>query len=190
MARTLPIVLLDCDDVVARCMNGMAKRASELLGRQITEDDITTWDFHESLPEGEQIKKKIFDTMSEPGWCLHLEPFPGAVEGVHMLQTIADVFFVTSSFASPTWAHEREAWLLNHFDIPRSHIVHTSAKFLVRGQVFVDDRPKNLIAWRDHRPREGVPLLWDRPHNRENTSLQRVFNWEQVFNCVKREFYP
>jgi 5'(3')-deoxyribonucleotidase len=191
MLNGQPIVLLDVDDVICRCIAGMAKLASAKLGRTIEEHHVTTWDFHKSFgPEGEEIKDYIFEEMAREGWCLALEPFPGAVEGVQMLQSIAQVFFVTSPFKSRTWVHERETWLQNHFGIGRSHIVQTNAKFLVRGEVFVDDKPDNLKLWRDYnRPGEGEALLWDRPHNQEEHSFIRVRSWPEVYNRVHVEFY-
>jgi 5'(3')-deoxyribonucleotidase len=156
----------------------MAIIAGEKLGVEIEEGHIKTWDFHETI-DSEGLKDHVYGKMKEEGWCLNLEVFPGAIEGVQRLQEIAEVFFVTSPFDSPFWEYERRLWLKNHFRIDRKHVLQGDAKFLVRGELFIDDKPDHIHKWLRYMPGRGHALLWDRPHNASST-LDRVSSWEEV----------
>src|SRR5579863_1498243 len=114
MLNGKPIVTLDVDDVVARCVQGMAAEAGKKLGQIITEEDAKTWDFHDTFKQ-EGLKEHIEAKMSEKGWCFNLEPFPGAIEGVKKLMEYAEVFFVTAPFHGEHWPHERRLWLYTNF---------------------------------------------------------------------------
>ena len=181
-----PVVLLDCDDVVAQCTQRMLQDAQEILKRPIHEDELKTWGFPDNFEgeEGAQVRQHVYAQMAKPGWCLSLEPFPEAVEGVKKLRQISNVFFVTSPFHSPTWEYERRAWLLNHFGILSSYVIQVSAKFLVQGDVFVDDRPDNVRLWQDANPR-GQGLLWEYAHNRQHRGpFQSIGSWEALYSRV------
>jgi 5'(3')-deoxyribonucleotidase len=185
------VVLLDVDDVVCRCVQGMANEAGKKLGVEISEDDVKTWDFHDTI-DGPGLKEHIEEKMSEKGWCLSLEPFPGAIEGVKRLMTIAEIFFVTAPFHGEHWMHERRSWLYSNFGVDRDRVIQGHSKFLVRGDVFVDDKVENLVRWEKYgreNNMSGVPVLWDRPHNRLHPgagSLYRIGSWGQLYDFVKR----
>jgi 5'(3')-deoxyribonucleotidase len=188
MLNGKPVVLLDVDDVVCRCIQGMAKETGELLGRDILEEEVKTWDFHKTFG-GEELEKHIEAKMSEKGWCFSLEPFPGAVEGVKWLMEIAEVFFVTAPFHGEHWPHERRVWLYKNFGVDRDRVIQAHAKFLVRGELFIDDKIKNLEEWwkyGDGSTRVEIPAVWDRPHNREMGKFVRFHNWDEVYDYVKR----
>jgi 5'(3')-deoxyribonucleotidase len=134
------------------------------------------------------VKQHVHERMSSKGWCASLEVFPGAVEGVAELRKYAEVFFVTAPFKSEHWMPERRDWLQDTFKIPHWHIIQTSTKFLVRGEVFVDDKPSHVIDWVKYMPGAGVGLLWDRPHNRSSDIQTRVHSWEEVVRFVRASF--
>lgn len=190
-----PVVLLDVDDVVCRCVQGMANEAGKKLGLEINEEDVKTWDFHKSYG-ADGLEEHINAKMSEKGWCLALEAFPGAVEGVKRLTEISEIFFVTAPFHGEHWMHERRMWLYSNFDIDRDRVIQGHSKFLVRGDLFVDDKVENLVSWMkfgEENDLGGTPLLWDRPHNRLHPgagSLYRVGSWGQLYDFVKRWSEP
>lgn len=179
-----PIVLLDVDDVIAQCKKKIAQEASEFLGKTITDEDIVTWELSESFDNDEEIRKHYISKMEEKGWCASLEPFPGAVEGVKAIQEAAQVFFVTSPFHSEHWMHERRIWLKELFDVPNQHIIQCAAKFLISGDVFVDDKPEHVWEWQGFQRR--FAFLWDRPHNRNaRPSLTRMRSWPELLQFIR-----
>lgn len=190
MLNGKPVVILDVDDVVAKCVAEMTEEVFEKTGKQYTEDDIKTWDFfdtiHDEIHPG--IEDFVTTRMRQKGWCLKLQPFPGSHEGLKELQKIAEVFFCTSPFNSEYWEHERRAWLYKHFQIPSKRIIQGKPKFLVRGELLVDDKIDNCTEWVDYDER-GIAGIWDRPHNRltgnfYNSRVVRILSWDHLHSYV------
>jgi 5'(3')-deoxyribonucleotidase len=156
-------VLLDVDGVLADLLTPCLAVASELVGRELTAADLPDWHFESLLPAPGMIKE-LWRRIGAYGVCRFLKPHPGAVEGVRALSEVADVYAVTAPLsANPQWTSEREAWLLQHFAIPRNRVVHTSAKYVVSGAMLVDDKPAHVGEWaREHE--RGIPVLWEHPH--------------------------
>ncbi len=195
MLNGRPVVILDSDDVLGRCIKKMADETHKLVGRLYSEEEILTWDFFETVqhPEHPELKKTVEATMRSQGWCLGMEAFPGAVEGVKKLEEVAEVFVCTSPFGGPFWEFERREWLYKTFGIKGKRVMQGYAKFLMHAEFFVDDKPKNVQEWRDynatHCRMQGLGLLWDRPHNR-NVTMARVHSWQELHDLVYRSFGP
>jgi 5'(3')-deoxyribonucleotidase len=180
-------VLLDCDGVLSDFVGGFLSVVNRICSSAFTPEHITEFDICKSLGVTPEQAAEAFRAVSETrGFALGLQPLPGAIEGVRQLREIADVYIVTSPWNSnPTWTHEREAWLKEHFDIPHSHVIHTSAKHLVVGDVLVDDKTSTLVAWEAAHPR-GVAIQWLTPHNRRDEwSGWTTRSWDCVARRVK-----
>lgn len=194
MLNGKPVVILDSDDVLGRCIQKMAEDTQRIVGRLYTEEEILTWDFFDTVshPEYPNLKEVIESLMKTKGWCESIEPFPGAVYGVRKLTDIAEVFVCTSPFGgSEFWEYERRQWLYTHFGIRGRRVMQGYSKFLLHAEAFVDDKPQNVSDWINyntaHALEPGLGLLWDRPHNR-NSSLNRVRSWEELYDQVYREY--
>lgn len=188
-----PVVLLDSDDVLGRCAKKMCEEAHRIVGYPYVEEDLRSWDFFNTVkhPEHPTLREAIEGLMRTKGWCFDIEPFPGAEEGVRRLEEIAEVFIVTSPFGGPFWESERREWLFKHFGIENKRILQGFSKFLVRGEVFIDDKPANVRAWIDHgidNRMAGQGILWDRPHNRDDTECMRMKTWDGLYAYVREEW--
>lgn len=81
------------------------------------------------------------------------------------------------------WVFERTEWLKEHFDIDLRHVIHTSSKYLVHGDVFLDDKPDHVEGWRREHP-NGLAMLWHTSNTRTlGMDDLRVKSWDEV---VKR----
>jgi 5'(3')-deoxyribonucleotidase len=182
-------VLLDVDGVLANFVSAYLVLVRDVTGRDYKPADVTQFDIGASLGlsagESSECKRRIADT---PGLARCLNVYPGAVEGVSRLQSIADVYIVTSPWNShPTWTHDREHWLKKHFDIPHSRVIHTSAKHVCRGDVFVDDKVSAVAKWRDAHP-DGLPVVWSTPHNRRDLwDGQCTSDWNFLCELVEMQ---
>lgn len=164
-----PIVLLDCDGVLADFVGGYL--------REIT-DNIKLTD---------EEKRAVNDIVREPGFVLNLAVLDGAKAGVKALAKVSDLYIVTSPWNSRHWAGERQEWLCEHFkDLRLKKIVQTSAKHLVRGDFLVDDKASNCQAHGKAWP-GSRPLLWDTIHNRLDTGIERVSSWDELLGRIKGE---
>lgn len=185
-------VLLDCDQVLSDFIGGWLTLINGKLGTKHKPEHVTDWDILESL----KLKKRseeLYALMQKPGFCLDLPVLPGAKEAVAALQDVADVYIVTAPMSSVRdWTHQREAWLRKHFGIKSSQVFHTSAKHLIRGDIFVDDKFDNCVAW-NQKNWTAFTLLWDAPHNQgkgateglENEGIIRVKDWKTVMEAVR-----
>lgn len=183
-----PVVLLDCDGVPSDFIGGVLEIVDDITGLSFERDDVDQFDFFQalgvSIDDGRAIKRAI----AVPGFCESLQVYEGAKQGVKDLQEIADVYVVTAPWnSSPTWTYERESWLWRHFKIPHSHVIHTSAKHLVSGDAFVDDKTSAVEAWKIERP-AGLAIRWETPHNiHEMWHGTGCRSWESLLDLVTNE---
>ena len=179
-------VLLDCDEVMADFVASYLRLVKMVADKTYTHDDVTQYDIKRSLGLLDSEVTDIVGLIQQPGFCLSIEPIAGAVEGFRALHSVADVYIVTSPWNScPTWTHERERWLANHFDIHHSRVLHGSAKHLIKGDFLVDDKTDNLQAWRSAHSPDGIAVQWKRTHNRNDGWDGLATNdWEQLCGWV------
>lgn len=184
---TRPTVLLDCDDVLTDFIGGVLEIVHRVTGRRHTQEDVDQWDFATALKLTNDERRAVQDIISlSRGWCESLAVLPGAVDGVGALREIADVYILTAPWSScPTWTHERERWLMRRLNIPSRWVIHTAAKHLVWGDVFVDDRTETVekwaTAWLD-----SSALRWATPHNRRDAFRgTTVSTWDEVLRRVE-----
>lgn len=180
----LPRVLLDVDGVLADFLTPAIQILNTHSGHLYTPDHLQDWDVFSLYPRA--CEKPFYAACSEPGFCRGLSVIEGSAWFVEELFRLSDVFVVTSPMnLSPTWAWEREQWLMEHFGIPSHKVIHTSAKHVCLGDVLIDDRPANVDRWQRAHP-TGVGLLWDAPYNRQVTHLQRVRGAQEALAVVQQ----
>ncbi len=176
-------MLVDVDEVLVDFQNAALRLLERMCGRIIRPDDYEVWDMFTLFTEEE--KRTVIAEIEKPGFCRALRPKEGAIAAVSELRSVVDVFAVTSHFTSPTWVHERDAQLMEEFGFKRREIVHTSAKFLVAGEFFLDDNPSHVGAWADEHP-QGYAMLWHIPNTRKlGFDDIRVKSWAEVLERVK-----
>ncbi len=187
----LPIVLLDCDGVKADFLRCALRVANEISGKNIKPEDIKNWDMFDAI--GKEHQKACYDEFNKPGFCAGLHPYEGAVEGVRRLQEVASVFVVTSPmYSAPHWMWERTQWLFQHFGIKSKNVIHCSQKWLIQGDVFVDDKLEHVLEWVAHNE-DGCGVIWDQPYNRSTAHLDpkaldhtyRMNSWETLIDMCK-----
>lgn len=180
-------LLLDVDGVLANFVESYLDLVAIVTGRRYQPEQVTQFDIGGSLgltpAESSEVKRLLGESQ---GFCLALRMYEGAQDGVARLQQLADVYIVTSPWNScPTWTHEREAWLKKHFKIPHSRITHTSAKYLCRGDVFVDDKVDAVIKWQSEHP-TALGVVWDTPHNQlDSYDGVRTSDWGMLARLIR-----
>jgi 5'(3')-deoxyribonucleotidase len=172
-------LLVDVDEVLADFQTPMFEALYELYGRRASAEDCEVWDCFSLMSPNE--KKGVFSIIEHPGWCRALKPKDGAIEAIARLRELVDVYAVTSHFpTSRTWVHERDEWLQDHFKFDRRHIVHTSSKFIISGDAFLDDNPDHVMSWLRENP-TGLAMLWHIPNTRNlGFDHLRVKAWDEV----------
>lgn len=169
------IFLIDVDEVLADFSGGVQKLVDAPL-------NTTEWDFFGGMdPDVRESAMRLIDA---PGFCRDLDVLPGAQEGVERLRSLGcEIVAVTSPWkTSPTWCHERAAWLEKHFGI--KDVIHTDRKFLVQGNFFLDDRPTHVVRWAAANL-GGRAMLWSSKFNANERLLCGVSSWLKVYEIVR-----
>ncbi len=181
-------VLLDVDGVLADFIGGALKLINSQWGTEYLPEQVTQFDFAASLGMTKERAAEAKRLISAaPHLARTLDVYPGAIEGVRQLREVADIYIVTSPWNSnPTWTHDRERWLKEHFDIPHSHVIHTSAKHVCGGDFLVDDRTETLPQWEAANP-NGVTVQWETLHNRLDDCVFdfATNDWDALLELVK-----
>lgn len=172
-------ILLDVDGPLADFVGAALAVVNELGATKYARSEVRDWDMDKLLPQ--RLRQAFWERVTSAGFCAALRPVDGAVEVVADLRSKHEVFFVTSDMATcPTWAHERRGWLKEHFGVHFKSVVHTHAKYLVRGDVLVDDKPSHCEEWQEANP-EGLAILWSMPHNRTmDERFSSVSTWPEA----------
>ena len=152
-----PIILLDADGVLFDFTTPYLAFANEVSGLNITLDTITSWEMEKLYPL--EVQHRLHAKSRGVGFCEKLQPYPGAIKAVAALRKLGKVYCVTAPCLAPTWAYERTLALLEHFGFTPDEVVHTKAKHLVRGKLFVDDKTENVAAWAEANP-GGIGVIW------------------------------
>ncbi len=184
------IILLDVDDVLADFEAAYFEVIHRITGLTLRHEDRTQWNILAMVPE--EHHALVEATAMEAGFCSRLVPIVGAHAAVLSLQALGKVYAVTAPWpGAKTWYWEREQWLREHFDIYSDEVLHVTPKHLVRGNVIIEDKRENALAWAKANP-EGLAILWDMPYNQEPCSLPNVArakDWPTVVRLV-RDYTP
>lgn len=172
-------ILLDMDGVVCDFLTPLLAQYNHLTGEQVKVSDIKG---HKTVKYVKQrgVILKVVDT---PGFIRNLLPIDGALEGIRTLHAAGhDIVFVSNATNCPTSGHEKRLWLKYYLgDLwEKPQLVLTYHKYLVKGDLLLDDNPENL-----ERLETGTrPLLFDQPYNATETRFERVYGWSKFVGLV------
>lgn len=128
-------------------------------------EDVTEHDILKAL-KVEHLQDRLDVHMSDSDFCRHMPLYEGAQEFVEQLKALGELVIVTASYGNVvSWEHARRAWLLEHFGISKSDVVFCKRKEVVAGNFFLDDKLRNIDAWRNAWKHQGAAVVMDRPWN-------------------------
>lgn len=168
-----PRIAIDMDDVLADTVG----KFIDIYRRDFDTEALPTVfrekSFHELLEK--DVYKKLADYVHEPGFFTDIAVMPGAQEVTRELSEKYDLFVTSAAMEFRNSLSEKYDWLDEHFPhIHWKNRVFCGDKSIIRADVMIDDMPYNLVSF------QGKGLLFDAPHNRENSLFQRVHSWEDV----------
>lgn len=126
----------------------------------------------------EHLQLRLDQHMRDTDFCRHMPLYEGAQSFVEAVRFIAnDVVIVTSSYSDvPTWEHARRAWLREHFGFDKEDVVFCKRKELVAGNMLLDDKLRNIDAWRNAWGHQGAAVVFDRPWNQGIQFRVKTYN--------------
>ena len=129
-----------------------------------------------SLPEEKRVSI-VNHALNVPGFWENLPLYDGDVVRVmEELYKEHDVYIVTAGWVtSANCCFEKLSWIENNlpfFDLKK--VIFTWDKFLLRGDLIIDDRPDSLETF------HGMTLAIDWPYNRYIKTTYRENKWKEI----------
>lgn len=114
-----------------------------------------------------EVGTDIYDYIKEPGFFDDLKAIPGSIKTLTALAMEGhNVMIATAHADNPQCASAKIRWCQEHLGFSRKQVILIHAKHLLRGDVFIDDTPKKLVAYREAWPDAKV-LTIAYPYNEE-----------------------
>lgn len=179
-------ILIDIDDTIADLMGGWLHLYNEDFNDDVMPDDIKSWAVHEYIHS--KIGEGVYNYLIRPDLYDYVVPISGALENIVKIRKMGNrIIFVTSTVVGAN-GHKLE-WLYNHDFLNRGKrvepdYVELHDKYLLKGDILIDDKPENIIEFEKH---TGPGLLFDRPHNQGYDELARVHTWEQIYQWFRMQ---
>lgn len=167
-------LLVDMDGVLADVYAQFLRMEYEEAGIRQTPEDLNG----KTEPEAFVYADKH---VRSKGFFRTAPVMEGSVEGLRYLNEKYKVYIVSSATEYPNSLLEKHEWLNEHFPfITWQQMIFCGSKEPVRGDLMIDDHPKNL----DHF--EGTTFLFTQPHNFfiQNPKHVRVNNWDEIRNLL------
>ena len=163
-------ILIDVDGVVADF------KAAVLDELQLEDTHPEDWDFIDKLkPEDKEEADALLEDLEFWGG---LPLVDGAKKAIRYLRAFGhEIVWVTSPWSSCIgWETARRSWIKKNFG--SDDVVVTSSKHHIDGDVFIDDKPENVEAWKKAHPNKKA-FIYDQTYNRDYSGAPR-FDWSKV----------
>ena len=140
----------------------------ELLFSEIEQGEV--W---QNVPKTRQ--KSVLNHVHAKGFFRDLEPIKDSQSVMKTLCYKHEVYIATAATQFPNSLQEKSDWLDEHFPfITWEHRIMCGHKFILRGDLLIDDRTYNLDKF------EGDTLLFNSPHNILDKGYDRVSDWNEI----------
>jgi len=145
--------------------------------------------------EGVKVGDKVYDLTKESGFFEYLELVDGAKDGVAKLSEKNDVYIVSAYATDPETAKGKVIWYEKNFPniIEDEKLILCKPKFLVYGDVLVDDSVDNLKQWSEFMANtvgkdDFHAICFAAPHNEgaeDNDFVDiRVTSWKELLDYL------
>jgi len=189
-------LLIDSDSVIVDMLKDWCFEYNKLYN-----DTLTTEQFGRSFSDVHKVVKpecgeKVYNIYEREGFFENLTPFDGAITVLEELNKKHDLYVVTSYSGDPNSAKGKVTWYLKNcpfFDV-KHNLILGYPKFLLHGDVMIDDSLKNLKAfYNEQRLHRDVTdpfytVCFSAPHNGnaayENYVDFVATNWQEVFKII------
>jgi 5'(3')-deoxyribonucleotidase len=164
-------ICIDIDGVLANLISPWIEKYNIEYNDNLKVSDIDVWDWH--VKTKKECGEKIY-RMLTPDLFENLPVIEYSQDVVERLNKKYEVFIVTAA-RNANMVSPKARWMKKNFPfIKREKIVYAVDKSICRANFLLDDAPHNLDGF------IGTPLLFDAPHNQDETRFERMNNWNEV----------
>jgi len=166
-------IFVDMDEVIADAYHAHIDIYNQEFNAQIKVDECDGKEFWQCVPEAHQ--HSIKEHTRRDGFFKDLKIIPDSQEVLEALSKKHDVYIASAAMEFPQSLREKSDWLDEFFPfIPWQNRILCGNKHVLKGDVLIDDRSKNLG------PFEGRSIMFTSPHNTHVTLFERADTWKDI----------
>lgn len=183
-------ILLDLDAILVDLLSEWLAWYNQQWKDNLTIEDITSWHIHDHVKCGNRIYEFFRGSKNYE----KAKVIPGAAKAVRALHEDGhEIFIVSASSGSTAKSKHVHVGRVAEY-LPSERIILAHRKDVVKGDVFIDDSPDNLRAYRAAWPAAKVMTI-AYPYNRPLKDQVDVFAesyaqpeqaWEQIYTAIQK----
>lgn len=169
--------LIDVDGVIADLLTVWLNKYNKKYDDNLSYNDIIDWDLMQFVKP--ECGKNIFTFLDNPRMYKYVKPIPLALEGINDLRNYMRIVYTT---ATPYKVGGIKYWWLseNGFWNEKDYYIETHSKFLINGDLLIDDGFHNVQKF------PKLSLLFDQPWNQKYHHPRRIHGWEEILDNMNK----
>lgn len=173
-------ILIDMDDTITNFLEEVINEYNKTYGTSHSIDEVTEWVIPSSFEYG------LFSVLELTNILTMITPKLDSIEYINKwIDEGYDVFIVSDCCNRYQSYRDKLKWLKTYipkFDL--SHFIPCKEKYIISGDVLIDDNLDNLEKWSLHNP-YGMDLLMTAQHNKEIQDERRIYSFEEADDLIK-----
>ena len=173
-------ILIDLDDTITNFLEEVINEYNKTYGTSHSIDEVTEWVIPSSFEYG------LFSVLELTNILTMITPKLDSIEYINKwIDEGYDVFIVSDCCNRYQSYRDKLEWLKTYipkFDL--SHFIPCKEKYVISGDVLIDDNLDNLEKWSLHNP-YGMDLLMTAQHNKKIQDERRIYSFEEADDLIK-----
>lgn len=173
-------ILIDMDDTITNFLEEVINEYNKTYGTNHSIDEVTEWVIPSSFEYG------LFSVLELTNILTMITPKLDSIEYINKwIDEGYDVFIVSDCCNRYQSYRDKLKWLKTYipkFDL--SHFIPCKEKYVISGDVLIDDNLDNLEKWSLHNP-YGMDLLMTAQHNKGIQDERRINSFEEADDLIK-----
>lgn len=173
-------ILLDMDDVVTDYLPCLFEEYNNYFNTNHSIERINKWEFPKDLKDG------ILTVQENTDFLTRVREKGNSISFINKwLREGYNIYIVSDCRNSSKDYEQKLLWIKQN--IPTfnpSHFIPCSKKYMIKGDIFVDDNIENLNKWSLANP-YGHDLLMTAQHNKKVKDWRRVNTFEEIDDTIK-----
>lgn len=173
-------ILIDMDDTITNFLEEVINEYNKTYGTSHSIDEVTEWVIPSSFEYG------LFSVLELTNILTMITPKLDSIEYINKwIDEGYDVFIVSDCCNRYQSYRDKLKWLKTYipkFDL--SHFIPCKEKYIISGDILIDDNLDNLEKWSLHNP-YGHDLLMTAQHNKLIQDERRVNSFKEVDDYIK-----
>jgi 5'(3')-deoxyribonucleotidase len=171
-------VLVDMDEIIVDLLTTWIQTINERFGLKLTRNDIRSYKMQDHVPS--EYGQAVENLITEPGFFGKLNPLPGAIESIRILQNLKDIDLkICTHPAGKYSAFDKYEWCHKYLGLNHHNVIMTTEKHFQDADIIVDDSPKVLNNRRRYKP-ETKCISIEYPYNKDIDGVIYVGTWQNT----------